>query len=112
MKPVFLTVIALTLLLALAGISQTPANHIHKVVFEVNSPSPAWDQVLNNIANMQTAFAPETVQVEVVCFGPGLDLLLKTNIAFEARLKKLVAGNEKTAACMWSLAGIPCGGAT
>ncbi len=104
MKRVLPALIALTLLLALAAIPETPESHQHRVVFEMNSPGPAaWEQALNNIENMQKALAPEPVQIEVVCFGKGLDLLLKTDTAYEEHLKKLVAGGVSVVACQNSM---------
>lgn len=99
----FPTLIALTLLLAFAAVPQTPKTHPHRVVFEVNSPSPAWDQVLGNIENMQKAFAPEPVQIEVVCFGKGLELLLKTDTAYQEHLKKVVDSGVSVVACQNSM---------
>jgi intracellular sulfur oxidation DsrE/DsrF family protein len=99
----FPILIALTLLLAIAAVPQTPKTHPHRVVFEVNSPSPAWDQVLGNIENMQKAFAPEPVQIEVVCFGKGLELLLKTDTAYEEHLKKVVDSGVSVMACQNSM---------
>jgi hypothetical protein len=99
----FPILIALTLLLAIAAVPQTPKTHPHRVVFEVNSPSPAWDQVLGNIENMQKAFAPEPVQIEVVCFGKGLELLLKTDTAYEEHLKRVVDSGVSVMACQNSM---------
>lgn len=104
MKKVLPALIAVALLLALTAIPQTSKSHQHRVVFEVNSPGPAaWEQALNNIENMRKAFAPEPVQIEVVCFGKGLDLLLKTDTAYEEHLKNLVANGVAVVACQNSM---------
>jgi intracellular sulfur oxidation DsrE/DsrF family protein len=102
MKRAFPVVIAVSML-ALGAASSTPKNR-HRVVFEMNSPGPAaWEQALGNIENMQKAFAPEPVQIEVVCFGKGLDLLLKTDTAYEEQLKNLVVGGVSVVACRNSM---------
>ena len=104
MKIGFPTLIALALLPAFAAIPQAPKSHPHRVVFEMNSPgSAAWDQALANIENMQKAFAPEPVEIEVVCFGKGLDLLLRTDTAYAEHLKTLVASGVRVVACQNSM---------
>jgi intracellular sulfur oxidation DsrE/DsrF family protein len=59
--------------------------------------------VLGNIENMQRAFAPEPVQIEVVCFGKGLELLLKTDTAYQEHLKKVVDSGVSVVACQNSM---------
>jgi len=73
------------------------------VVFEVNSGRESWDQVFGNIENMRKAFAPDALDVEVVCFGKGLDLLLKKNTEWEERMKASVAAGVKLVACQNSM---------
>ena len=104
MKRLLAPLTVLLLLAGVAAVSQTsPAPRKHKVVFSMNSPEPAWGQVLNNIANMKAAFAGEEVQVEVVCFGKGISLLLKDNKAYEERLQKAAAEGVVFAACKNSM---------
>src|SRR2546425_1472380 len=88
----------------MAAIPEATKSRRHQVVFEMNSPGPAaWDQALGNIENMQKAFAPDAVEVEVVCFGNGLDLLLKTNTGYAERLKALVGHGVSVLACQNSM---------
>lgn len=104
MKKATLTLIALTLVLALAAISQTPPAHKHQVVFQMNVDSPAsWDQLFGNVRNIQTSFGAGNIQIEVVAFGKGLSLLLKTNSAYEERMKKAIATGVVLAACQNSM---------
>lgn len=50
----------------------------HRVVVEVNVPGKtAYEIVLGNITNLRKALAPDPVQIEVVCEGRGVDMLLK-----------------------------------
>ena len=85
-----LTLVTLILVVALAAVSQTaPA---HKVVFQMNvDNTDSWNQLLANIQNIQTVFGADKIQIEVVAYGKGLSLLLKTNAAFEERAKKAIA---------------------
>jgi len=52
-----------------------------------------------HVNNMRTALSKDGVQVEVVFFGPGLNMLLKKNTAYEERLKQLADSGVTLAAC-------------
>jgi intracellular sulfur oxidation DsrE/DsrF family protein len=74
---------ALPLLALVAfGPSQAPKTaslKVHRVVIEVNVPGEmAYQIVLGNITNLRKAMAPEPVEVEVVCEGKGVDMVLKS----------------------------------
>ncbi len=100
MKKTILTLIALTLVLAFAAISQTPPAHQHQVVLQMNVEGmDSWNQLFANIQNIQAVFGADKIQIEVVAYGKGLSLLLKTNSAFEERMKKAIAGGVVLAAC-------------
>ncbi len=100
MKKTILTLIALTLVLAFAAISQTPPAHQHQVVLQMNVDGmDSWNQLFANIQNIQAVFGADKIQIEVVAYGKGLSLLLKTNSAFEERMKKAIAGGVVLAAC-------------
>ncbi len=52
----------------------------HRVVFQLSDDSEGKQrQVLNNIENVMKAFGADKVSVEVVAFGPGLELLREGN---------------------------------
>jgi uncharacterized protein len=73
---------------------------VHRAVIEVTAEAaPQWEAVLNNVENMQKAFAPEPTEIEVVAHGKGLAMLQKTNVAESERLAKLAATGVKFAAC-------------
>ena len=92
MKKTILVVAALALVLVFAGVSQTPPAPKHRVVFQLTEPQgPAWDSLIAHVENMRTAFAKDGSEVEVVFFGPGLNMLLKKNTAQEEKLKKLAS---------------------
>ena len=51
----------------------------HRIVVEVNVPGKqAYEIVLGNIANLRKALAPDPVEIEVVCEGRGVDMLLQS----------------------------------
>ena len=50
---------------------------VHRVVVEVAVPgSAAHGLILGNVANLRKALAPERTEVEVVCHGSGIGMLL------------------------------------
>jgi len=101
-KPL-LSAAALALALAFAAAPQTPvtATAKHHIVFELVEPEGgAWDSLVRHINNTRNALAADGgSQVEVVFYGPGLNMLRKTNTAYEERLKKLVDDGVILSAC-------------
>ncbi|MBZ5578062.1 MAG: DsrE family protein [Acidobacteriia bacterium] len=87
--------------------AQALASAQHKVVFELNAPVPSgWDQIGHNVDNLGQIFAADGVQVEMVCFGRGLAMLLKKNTEFAERLKTASDKGVTLAACqnsMWAM---------
>lgn len=75
-----LTLLCLPLLLAGTARAQLPPDEKpfaeHHVVFQISDDTEAKEhQVLNNVENIMKVFGPDKISVEVVAFGPGLDLL-------------------------------------
>jgi intracellular sulfur oxidation DsrE/DsrF family protein len=100
MKQNVLFAAALALVLMFSAVSQTPAAPKHRVVFQLTEPQgPAWDMLIGHIQNMRTAFAKDGSEVEVVFFGPGLSMLVKTNTAQQEKLKQLAESGVTLAAC-------------
>jgi len=97
------TIVAIAALVLIAGfnvLSQTPTQPKYQVVFQLTEPEgQAWDMLPMHVTNMRNALAKDGVQVEVVFFGPGLNMLLKKNTAYEARLKQLADSGVTLAAC-------------
>jgi hypothetical protein len=101
MKKKILAVCAMVLVLGLAAVSQTPAGPKHHVVFQLSEPDgPAWNSLIIHVTNMREAFAKDGgSEVEVVFFAAGLNMLRKTNTAYEERLKKLADSGVTLSAC-------------
>jgi hypothetical protein len=101
MKKTVLAVVALVLIVAAAAISQTPAKPKHHTVFQLTEPEgQAWNILELHVANLQSTLNKEGgVEVEVIFFGAGLNMLRKTNAAHEAKLKALVDAGVKLSAC-------------
>jgi intracellular sulfur oxidation DsrE/DsrF family protein len=102
-KKIAIPVAAVALALAFSVVSktQTPAGPKHHVVFQLTeAQGPAWDTVIRHTNNLRKAFEKDGgAQVEIVFFGQGLKMLLKTNTEFEEKLKKLSDDGVKLAAC-------------
>jgi uncharacterized protein len=100
MRTTIVATAALLFALVLAALSQTPAGPKYHVVFQLTEPEgQAWDMLVAHVNNMRNALSKDGVQVEVVFFGPGLNMLLKKNTAYEERLKQLADAGVTLAAC-------------
>lgn len=77
----------LTALFAFATVAMpaqtaTPATSgkTHRVLFALTSGDKQdWQMTFGNIGNLMKALEPDTVEVEVVAYGPGIDFLKKDN---------------------------------
>jgi len=94
-------VLALAIALVFVARSQTPAGPKHHVVFQMSEAQGApWDLLVAHVTNMREAFVKDGgSEVEVVFFGPGLNMLRKTNTAYEEKLKKLADAGVTLSAC-------------
>jgi intracellular sulfur oxidation DsrE/DsrF family protein len=103
-KPVFTTII-LMLAVGLAAVSQTPAAPRHRAVMQMSEPQgDEWNYLLAHVQNMRIAFANDGgVEIEVVFFGPGLNMLRKTNTNHEDVLKRFAEQGVKLSACRNSM---------
>jgi uncharacterized protein len=93
--------ILLTLSLVFTAVSQTPKPPKHRVVFALVEPQGRdWDVLPIHVDNVRKAFEKDGgVQVEVVFYGAGLNMLVKKSAAYEDRLKKLADEGVTLAAC-------------
>jgi intracellular sulfur oxidation DsrE/DsrF family protein len=100
MRKNFFPLIALALIATVPALPQTAKASKHKVVFELNAPAPSgWDQLFHNVENVQKTFAADGTQIEIVFFGKGLRMLLKTNTEYAERLKEAADKGVVIAAC-------------
>ena len=92
------------LALVCAAVSQTTQDRKHHVVFQINTDGvDSWNQLLGNVQNIQKVFGADKTEIEVVAYGKGISLLLKTNAAFEERMKSAIATGVVLAACQNSM---------
>jgi uncharacterized protein len=70
-----------------------------KVVFQVSDGDPKkWNLALNNVKNVQDALGKDKVEVELVVYGPGIDML-KLESAAGNRVNDAIAQGVKVVAC-------------
>lgn len=89
---------------ACLGLSQAPAiaadAPTHKVAFQINDNDPKrMNLVLNNMANVQKYYESkgETVEIELVAYGPGLHMLRADTSPVKDRIASMsLASDEVT----------------
>lgn len=76
-----------------------PKTAAHKVVFQVSDGEPQkWYLTLSNVKNVQQDLGIKNVQIEIVVYGPGLDMvLLETEMA--GKIDEAVSRGVKIVAC-------------
>ena len=97
-------------LFAVASVSATAyaadasgAAHVQKakmkVVFQVSDADPQkWNLTLNNVKNFQDAVGKENSELEIVAYGPGINML-KFESPVGSRVKDAIASGVKIVAC-------------
>ncbi len=71
----------------------------NKVVIQVSDSDPAkWNLALNNAKNVQQVLGKENVVIEIVAYGPGIDML-KMESEVANRIGETVAAGVKVMAC-------------
>lgn len=100
--------LALALVLASGSLS-TPARaadpKLHKIAIQVDQNEPAvMNLTLNNVQNITDYYRSrhEDVQVEVVAYGPGLNMLRADKSPVKERLASIVKGNELSSKVVFS----------
>lgn len=74
-------------------------NDKEKVVFQVSDADPKkWNLALNNVKNVQEALGKDKVDVELVVYGPGIDMLKLESTAGN-RVNDAVADGVRVVAC-------------
>lgn len=71
----------------------------HRVVIQMSDNDPKkWNLALNNAQNLQQALGKENVQVEIVAYGPGLNML-RANSKVAGRINGALDQNVDIVAC-------------
>ena len=79
MKNIKLAMLALAVSMSCASLSALAADASaakEKVIFQVSDSDPAkWNLALNNAKNVQQAIGADKSEVEIVVYGPGINML-------------------------------------
>ena len=104
MKPTAIFPVLAALLFAasatlLPAQAQADKSERQKVVFQVSDNDPAkWNLALNNARNVQVDLDKDNVDVEIVAYGPGLNML-KADSKVSARLAQALDNSVGLMAC-------------
>jgi len=96
--------IVVMIFLLVAGSSAGAATNVHRLAIQVSENDPGkMNLALNNAANVSSYYSGlgQDVEVEIVAFGPGLNMLRADMSPVKARLKQFAEGmpNVKFDAC-------------
>lgn len=70
-----------------------------KAVFQVSDADPKkWSLVLNNVKNAQTDLGKENIAIEIVAYGPGIEML-KANAEVAKKVTEAVSSGVVVSAC-------------
>jgi len=104
MKPTTALPMFAALLLAVSAVllpaqAQAQKSERQRVVFQVSDNDPAkWNLALNNARNVQVDLGKDNVDVEIVAYGPGLNML-KADSKVSARLAQALDNSVGLMAC-------------
>jgi intracellular sulfur oxidation DsrE/DsrF family protein len=101
----FIKKIAVSLVvLAMSGAAPLSAQgKVHRVLFAVTSTDAAgWAMTLGNIRNLIAGFPGETVEVEVVAYGPGIGFV-KNDATVTKQVKDMESDHVHFMACQNSM---------
>ena len=81
-----------------AAVAQ-PAAPANKVVLQVSDNDPAkWNLALNNAKNLQADLGAANVSIEIVAYGPGINML-KMDSAVGGRVDEALSEGVRVVAC-------------
>ena len=84
----------------------TKAGGVHKVVFQVSDNDPKkWNLTLNNVMNVQKAVGKDKVRIEIVAYGPGINML-KLGSEVGGRIDEAVNNGVGVVACENTMKGM------
>jgi intracellular sulfur oxidation DsrE/DsrF family protein len=94
---------------AAAGISAAFADQAaaaaNKVVVQVSDADPSkWNLALNNVRNLQADLGAKNVDIEIVAYGPGIEML-KADSVVGNRIGETLGAGVKVVACENTMRG-------
>jgi len=102
MKYINALMVALTLTLAMTSLNsvaaEAPTTKEH-VVMQVSDADPGkWNLALNNAKNLQQAYGADKIDIEIVTYGPGVNML-KLDSAVANRIDEAKQAGVAIVAC-------------
>ena len=97
----FLALAGATLLGAVAPLAfaQTAAPAKNRALFQVTDNDPArWNMILNNMQNLRDGVGGEPVEIELVAYGPGINML-KADSSVKQRIAEALKVGVTVNAC-------------
>jgi uncharacterized protein len=92
-------------LLPVAGQAQPAASPPNKVVVQVSDSDAAkWNLALNNVSNLQADLGADTLDIEIVAYGPGIGMLKRDSVVGE-RVAAAIKHGVKIVACQNTMRG-------
>ena len=93
-----LAIFAVAMMFATGAVAQSPLP-ASKVVLQVSDNDPGkWNLALNNAKNIQADLGAANVAIEIVAYGPGINML-KMDSAVGGRIGEALASGIKVEAC-------------
>jgi len=78
----------------------------NRALFQVTDNDPArWNMILNNMQNLREGVAGEPVEIELVAYGPGLNML-KGESPVKQRIAEALRSGVKVNACQNTMNGM------
>src|SRR5436305_11281462 len=88
-----------------AAAQATPAATKNRVVMQVSDNDPAkWNLALNNARNLQADLGAGNVEIEIVAYGPGINMLKGESVVGN-RIDEALGSGVKVMACENTMRG-------
>ena len=93
------SVVTLGALLSACATPAAPVAQKGRIVFQVSDNDPAkWNLALNNARNAQNDLGKDKVELEIVAYGPGINML-KMESAVSGRVSQAIGTGISVVAC-------------
>ncbi|MCE9657096.1 MAG: DsrE family protein [Burkholderiales bacterium] len=78
----------------------------NRALFQVTDNDPArWTMILNNMQNLREGVGGEPVEIELVAYGPGINML-KSDSSVKQRIAEALKSGVKVNACQNTMNGM------
>ena len=85
--------------------AQTSTSTKNRALFQVTDNDPArWNMILNNMVNLKEGLGSESVEIELVAYGPGV-LMLKADSPVKHRIADALKSGVQVNACQNTMNG-------